>query len=178
MLTRSSVRLLVAGALWVAFTAVGVVTFTSGVETVRIEDRCDPDTFNAVLGAGACVGDGNVTFDELIQKVTEEGAHGAWRFHPDQFHVKTGEGIEAHNIGGETHTFTEVAKFGAGFVPEVNALFDFGDVAPECVNFPAVTKTFVAPGETTDVVSLGAGTHRFQCCIHPWMQTEVTVRRR
>jgi plastocyanin len=170
--------LLVAGALWVAVAAVGVVTFTSGVETVRIEDRCDPDTFNAVLGAGACVGDGDVTFDELVEEVMEDGAHGAWRFHPDEFHVKAGESINAHNIGGETHTFTEVKEFGAGFVPEVNALSDFGDVAPECVNFPAVLETFAAPNETTDTISPGAGRHRFQCCIHPWMRTEVTVRKR
>jgi hypothetical protein len=40
----------------------------SAAPMVKARDACDPATFDAVLGAGACVDGGNVTFDSLIDR--------------------------------------------------------------------------------------------------------------
>ena len=39
-------------------------------------------------------------------------------------------------------------------------------------------RVFVAelpPGASLDVEGLAVGTHRFQCCIHPWMRAAIKV---
>lgn len=152
----------------------------SRTEVVEIEDECDPVTFNAVFGPGTCVGDGNVTVDDLIAELTEHQEHGAWRFHPDELRIKRGERIVATNVGGEVHTFTPVAAFGGGFVPELNELSGTPDPAPECLNaeHPEALNFVVPGGTTTNLVNgLRPGFYRFQCCIHPWMTTELTIRR-
>lgn len=164
----------------------GVAVSSSSVRTVRIEDRCDPATFNAVLGDGACVGDGEETFDEFIAELeaTREARH--WRFKEDDFDVRVGEAINTFNIGGEAHTFTNVAQFGGGFVPELNALSGAGGIVPECIPVVNEAGQFVSPGPLlefpgqsgADRTLTRTGVERFQCCIHPWMRTEVTVRRR
>src|SRR5438477_4420652 len=43
-----------------------------------------------------------------------------WRFDPSRVTVPRGRQLEVENEGGETHTFTKVAKFGGGFVPLLN----------------------------------------------------------
>jgi plastocyanin len=161
----------------------GAALYSSSMETVRIEDRCDPATFNAVLGPGACVGDGDTTFQEFI---TTPGGDPHWRFKEDEFHVRVGESVNSVNIGGEAHTFTKVAQFGGGFVPELNALAGGLTIVPECIPVANANGELVAPGpvlvfpETRSApVLLGQkGVQRFQCCIHPWMRSEVTVRTR
>jgi hypothetical protein len=40
---------------------------------VQILDDCDGETFNAALGEGACVKDGDVTFEELIEQRVTNG---------------------------------------------------------------------------------------------------------
>src|SRR6266545_3049725 len=82
----------------------------------------------------------------------------------------------AHNRGGEDHTFTEVADFGGGCIAAVNALLGLTPV-PECAGFPggAFAATTVSPGDTVTTSPLSPGIHRFECLIHPWMQTTVTV---
>ncbi|HEY7394271.1 MAG TPA: hypothetical protein VH559_05485, partial [Gemmatimonadaceae bacterium] len=100
---------------------------------------------------------------------------GAWKFNPHQFEEKAGTIIEAENRGGETHSFTPVAAFGGGFVPTLNDASGNTTVAPECANPAAVT--LVPSGGHVDMSPLTVGTHRFQCCIHPWMRATVTVRR-
>src|SRR4051795_12878811 len=76
-------------------------------EVVRIQDRCDPATFNAALGPGACVGDGDTTFPEFLDEFADKGFVGHWRFHPDDLTIRAGESVKAVNQGGEAHTFTE-----------------------------------------------------------------------
>src|SRR6266540_2038488 len=48
---------------------------------------------------------------------------------------------------------------------------------PECAGFPggAFAATTVSPGDTVTTSPLSPGIHRFECLIHPWMQTTVTV---
>jgi plastocyanin len=146
---------------------------------VEIRDECDPATFNAVLGEGACVGDGTVTFSDFIAELSATQQVETWRFDPDSGGVDTGEKILAKNVGGETHTFTEVAEFGPGIVPELNELV-FGVPGPPLPEFQSLgPEDFIAPGGSvklrTGKHGLDAGVHRFECAIHPWMQATVMV---
>ena len=144
---------------------------------VRIQDDCDPQTFNAVLGAGACVGDGDTTFDELVAELTEEGEAGAWSFSPERVTLGHGGRLRARNLGGESHSFTRVRRFGPGCVAEVNEILGFpaGAMVREC-RTPTWLRTLLAPGQALRVGALQPGTHRFECLIHPWMRTTVRVQ--
>ena len=100
----------------------------------------------------------------------------AWRNAPGQLKLPAGGTIEAYNKGGEFHTFTEVANFGGGCIAEVNALVGLTPV-PECANAGVLfATTGVAPGDEVETPPLDSGVHRFECLIHPWMRTTVTVR--
>jgi hypothetical protein len=153
-----------------------MATAVVGIHKVRIADKCDPATFNAALGEGACAaGSGNVTFSEFIAALLSEGGHKAWQFIAQPPPIKAEDAIEALDTGGEVHTFTEVAEFGGGFVPELNEPLGLEPVQ-ECGTPQVVNPTFVASGASLEVSRLSPGPHRFQCCIHPWMRTEIDVR--
>lgn len=146
---------------------------------VQIRDECDPASFNAVLGEGACVGDGTVTFSEFIAELAATQQVATWQFDPSLASVQAGEKIVARNVGGETHTFTEVAEFGPGIVPELNELV-FGVPGPPLPEFLTLgPDDFIAPGRKVQIRTgkhgLEPGTHRFECAIHPWMQATVEV---
>src|SRR5215211_629703 len=129
--------------------------------SVQILDDCDAETFNAVLGEGACVKDGGVTFDEFIGQLITMGEAPAWRFAPGQLKLNAGGTITASNRGGEFHTFTEVAAFGGGCVPDINILIGLQPV-PECVNAEELFQTTgVPPGTSLRTDPLATGTHRF-----------------
>jgi len=147
--------------------------------TVTMMDACDPETFNAPppagVGPGTCSRSGGVTFANFLAQLGEHGSIGAWHFAPPNTSAKVGQVFVAVNQGGEVHTFTEVAKFGGGIVPPLNALSGNPIVAPECNALEQ--DDFVAPGATyRDEPLAAAGTARFQCCIHPWMRLEVKVQ--
>jgi hypothetical protein len=151
-----------------------VVHAKSDQRSVQILDNCDPVTFNAVLGDGACVRPGGgLTFDKLVARLVADGRVASWRFSPS--HLKTGAGgiVTANNRGGETHSFTEVAAFGGSCFQEINDLLGTSPV-PECAN-PAVFGTFVPAGGSLATAPLPAGTHLFQCVIHPWQRTTVNA---
>jgi plastocyanin len=143
--------------------------------SVQILDDCDAETFNAVLGEGACVKDGNVTFDEFIEQLITTGEAPAWRFAPDHLKLNAGGTITATNRGGEFHTFSEVAAFGGGCVPELNELLGLEPV-PECAIGDIFQTTGVPPGGSLTTAQLAGGTHRFQCLIHPWQRATVQAR--
>jgi len=154
---------------------------------IHIRDYCDPKTFNAVVGPGTCerasstlnpLSNGAITFQGFVTEVTLDKSVGAWRFVPSQ--VKVGDETKLHlqNLGGETHTFTEVTAFGGGFLPFLNGVGGpTGTVplvpAPACLA-PTATTT-VGPGGTIVINQLSPGVHKFQCCIHPWMRAVVDV---
>jgi hypothetical protein len=144
--------------------------------TVRIEDDCDPVTFNAAVGPDTCVGDGDTEFEELIDELVDEGEAGNWRNHPDDTHVDEGERVRLKNVGGEAHTFTRVDEFGGGCVPELNAVLGLAPAAPEVCEeaFAAI----LLPGQAAALpaADLHEGHNLFQCMIHPWMHAEIEVR--
>ncbi|MHA7154163.1 cupredoxin domain-containing protein [Arthrobacter sp. TMN-50] len=146
---------------------------------IEMQDDCDPATFNAALGEGACVGDGDTTFDELFESLAERNPDGHWRNHPERTHVRKGSDLVISNTGGEFHTFTEVAKFGAGCVPEINDVLGLvGPPAADCGAAFSDPRTALPAGASGTVATheMSAGIHRFMCMIHPWMNTEVEVR--
>jgi plastocyanin len=142
---------------------------------VQILDACDPETFNAAVGEGTCVRNGGISFDRFIDQLINKGEAPAWRFSPERFKLKAGGTVTARNRGGEFHTFSEVAAFGGGCVPEINELLGLVSV-PEC-SIPGIFEaTGVPPGASLTTDPLAAGQHRFMCLIHPWQRTTATSR--
>jgi plastocyanin len=145
-------------------------------------DECDPATFNAALGTGFCK---NVslaalgfatTLQDLFMKAAVRTPDPGWDFEPDTLKIKQGAVVLVTNQGGEPHTFTEVKKFGGGFV---NGLNGGEQVVSECVGGfknVDVAKTRLLQGSNVAVTDLEKGTHQFQCCIHPWMRMTVEVK--
>ena len=146
-------------------------------------DECDPTTFNAVLGPDFCK---NValafvlpfatTFDHLFAEAAAGAPDPGWDFEPDSVTIRKGTPLVVVNQGGEPHTFTEVAKFGGGFVPPLNG----GEaIVPECAGGfkdVAVARTRILQGSQLQVTGLSKGEHLFECCIHPWMRMTVEVK--
>jgi plastocyanin len=142
-------------------------------------DECDPATFNAALGADFCH---NVTlgaFTTLPDLFAKAGAGTPdpnWDFEPDELKIDEGTILSVANEGGEPHTFTEVEKFGGGFIAGLN---NGQETASECSNGFAnlnVAKTRILQGSELKVTGLKKGKHEFQCCIHPWMRVTVDVK--
>lgn len=151
---------------------------------VVMTDDCDPATFNAAVGPGACIGHGETTFQAFLAELAATRRVDDWEFDPDDVdNIATNGRVTAQNDGGETHSFTQVKKFGGGFVAPLNAPSGNPVPAPECARtvngnlIPASSAlaTLVPAGHQIDSAPLAAGTHLFQCCIHPWMRTVVTV---
>jgi plastocyanin len=119
---------------------------------VELRDDCEPATFNAVLGPGACVGGGTTTFSDFIAELQQDKVASDWVFDPDQVTIHVGDSLAVQNTGGETHTFTKVTSFGGGLVPPLNVLS--GNLVP-AVPAPGVNvfATFVAPGGRTTASS-------------------------
>ena len=141
------------------------------VRNVQILDRCDPASFNAMFGDGICtLRNSGVPVEQFLARVNpRDGGHSAWRFSPGQMRLKPGQTLKLNNRGGETHTFTEVVDFGGGIIPELNDTLPPGTPLAE----PIGDLRFIAAGERLDMSALPAGTHRFECLIHPWMQSTV-----
>ena len=140
-------------------------------------DACDPATFNTAIGPGTCVRPGGgVPFNLFLKQVQTLHKSQAWQFAPGAVTATTTDPIEVRNIGGEVHTFTEVAKFGGGLVPLLNDLGGFGAMAPECGAPPNEDNHILNPGDSFTFTEDGVGTHLYQCCIHPWMHETLTIR--
>lgn len=164
----------IAGSLILVLALASTTMAASQDRRVTLLDDCDASTFNAVLGPGACAKDGGVTFGEFIDQLLTSGQAPAWRNAPERIRLAEDGTIDAYNLGGEFHTFTEVAAFGGGCVDEINALLGLSPVA-ECAIPGIFGSTGVAPGDELEGAPLGPGVHRFECLIHPWMRTTVTV---
>ena len=173
-------------AVFAAFTAFALLSLTVGAgafqgdKKVRLLDDCEPTTFNAAIGPGTCIGNGHTTFLEFIEELEETQDVHKWRNQPSQMHLNVGRPLLIENRGGEVHTFTPVAEFGGGLVPDLNVLSGNPVVIPECSPANAGSIDFlpagaVVPGPTAGTSGLPVGITRFQCCIHPWMRTVVEV---
>jgi plastocyanin len=143
-------------------------------------DECDPVTFNQALGPDFCK---NVTLgafttlDDLFAKAQAGHPDKKWDFEPDTLRIKQGTTVSVVDQGGEPHTFTEVAQFGGGFIPQLNAPGE--ETAPECSGGFAkvkVARTRLLQGSAVQLSGLSKGEHNFQCCIHPWMRMKVEVK--
>ncbi len=181
---------LAVGALFLPVASGGA---SSGVQIIRVQDFCEPNSFNAAVGPGTCLRDPTVnqgkrvTFGEFIGALSDNPAailegrdHKGWRFAPDQVTVEQGETLDIQNRGFEFHTFTGVGAFGGGCIPPLNGPFGFG-LGPNCgdANVNGTPDEFevsgVAAGAGLTVSGLSVGTHLFQCFVHPWMRTTVEV---
>lgn len=146
---------------------------------IAMVDDCDPADA-AWAPVGGCVQKrGSVTLAEFNAELSSTLAptsvigHASWRNDPSYDLIRQGQSIVVRNIGGRPHTFTKVAQFGAGRVP--NPALNKGLLpAPECAN--AADSPNVAPGDRVVVSGLAVGSHRFQCCLHPWMRAVVEVK--
>jgi plastocyanin len=143
-------------------------------------DECDPTTFNAALGPDFChnvtIG-AFTTLDQLFAQAAAGTPDPGWDFEPDTLRIKKGTPVVVVDQGGEPHTFTEVAKFGGGFIPGLNAPGE--NTVPECVGGfknVAVARTRILQGSHTEIKDLSKGEHLFECCIHPWMRVKVEVK--
>ena len=153
--------------------AVSVSRAVGGAERiVSIMDACDPASFEAQ--GVSCIRSGGVTFEQFLDLLGKHQSVGSWHFAPGIVNARVGQELVAINRGGEVHTFTEVEEFGGGIVPGLNALSGNPVPAPECLALEP--DDFIEPGGryTDDVEE--AGTEHYQCCIHPWMRTDVSAR--
>jgi hypothetical protein len=57
---------------------------------VNMQDACDPASFNAVIGAGACTRAGRMKFDDFIATLTRLGFVGPWHFAQNNANVPAG----------------------------------------------------------------------------------------
>src|ERR1043165_5896163 len=171
-------------AIWAVCGTIALLSLTVGAgaiqgdKKIRLLDDCDPTSFNAVLGDGACIGSGHTTFDQFIAELEKTQDAHAWRNQPSNMQINVGRPTIIENRGGETHTFTEVANFGGGFVNELNGISGNQIPPPECLHFGAIV--FIPAGGAEEGPTAGSsdlpvGSHKFQCCIHPWMRTVIDV---
>ncbi len=166
-------------AVAVLVSGIGVGTADEASKLVKVRDECT-NSFNIFFGDPAICQqpDGKVDIFPFLDYLTRHQQHPLWRFDPASFDLPTGKQIVLQNLGGEFHTWTEVAQFGGGVIPELN----FGQpTRPECLAGESVNNVFLeyqdsVPGATAGSAALPSGTHKFMCCIHPWMQTVVKVK--
>jgi hypothetical protein len=163
------------GAAWV-LSKPGATALAKQDENILMLDDCDPADPGWTPTGGCTLKPkkGDVSTSEFFALAfTTLGpgvliGHPSWRNEPSYISTKRGEEVEISNKGGRVHSFTEVADFGGGFVPQLNGSLQ---PAPECANPAAVE--LVAPGDKTKIKSLTPGLHKYQCCIHPWMRAAV-----
>jgi len=142
---------------------------------IAIRDDCDPRDPGWAPTGGCLLRRGDVNFAEFNAELSSPFSlsvvgHMAWRMDPTYLKLRSGRSVRVTNVGGRTHTFTEVAQFGGGKIP--SPTLNKGLVtAPEC---PASVD--IAPGGSTTVSGLTVGNHKFQCCIHPWMREIIKVK--
>ena len=183
--------LLVLGALLVSGVAGAYAQSAAGLSsdiTLHIRDYCDPASFNAAVGPDTCVRDttpGAITFGGFVAELTADKSAGAWRFVPNEISAAQAATLLVTNLGGETHTFTQVKDFGGGFVDFLNGLSGNPTPAPECAQTvngqlvpqpPGPDNIFVTPGTTVDVPLDQEVNAKYQCCIHPWMRLTISPR--
>jgi plastocyanin len=167
------IGVLVVSLLAVCFVAPGAAS-AGAVRNVQIMDRCDPASFNAMFGMVVCTSrNSGVNVNTFLARLNpKDGGHSAWRFSPGQLSLKPGTTLQLNNLGGETHTFTEVANFGATPIPAFALLNNaLPPGTPQAV--PIGDLRFIAAGEQIEMTALSPGAHLFECLIHPWMRATV-----
>jgi hypothetical protein len=150
-----------------------------GDHRIAMIDDCDPADASWAAVGGCLQRRGTVTLAEFNAEASSTLAptsvigHPSWRNDPGYDVIKEGQSLVVRNEGGRPHTLTRVAQFGGGRAPNP-ALSKGLAPAPECAN--AATSPNIAPGDRTVISGLAVGSHRFQCCLHPWMRAVVEVK--
>jgi hypothetical protein len=176
MISPRSIQAGVGGTLLSALLFVSVSSASANQQvTVQLRDDCDPGTFNAAVGPGTCVRKGNTTFDEFFAQLRRNKSVDGWRFNPDHAGLHVGDSLVATNRGGEQHTFTRVAQFGGSIVPPIDAALGNPAPPPECGAAVRIASGASTAPRVAGSPTLPVGQNLFQCCIHPWMRTAVTV---
>ena len=168
-----------------------VLVATANPTVIRMQGPCDPATFNAAVGPGTCIGNGQITFDHFLRELGQAQKVGSWFFTPAAGTLEAGTPLSLENRAGEVHTFTKVKEFGGGFIPFLNTLSGTPVPAPECATTamgmlipkPESPSNIFVEAETTepgptagDAILPSGQSVKFQCCIHPWMRTELRTR--
>jgi hypothetical protein len=139
---------------------------------LELRDACDKASWDVEFPGLCTKSTGSVSLPEFRAELAKGGS-GAWWIRQREITLDAGDSIAATDVGGIVHTFTEVQQFGKGCVDEWNT------AVKETVNncdFGKFLGTLVQPGATNQPQVLDVGVHNFQCLIHPWMRTVVTVR--
>src|SRR5262245_2861057 len=119
--------------------------------TIFAMDRCEPDSFNLVIGPDGCVRNGGVKFDVFEKRLNpQDGGHNAWRNSRSDIVLTSDQHLTVVNSGGEDHTFTEVVDFGAGIVPPLNAALPPGTPPAQPIGNP----NFFGAGDTIELDTL------------------------
>lgn len=142
---------------------------------IAVLDDCDPNDPSWAATGGCSRKNGAVTNAEFGAFLASPLSlsvvgHPAWRNEPSYIKIDAGQSVRVTNEGGRGHTFTAVANFGGGRVPPLRMGLT---PAPECL--ATAPADDLLPGATIEVDGLSVGTHRFQCCIHPWMRGSIKV---
>src|SRR3954454_21158820 len=93
------------------------------VRKVRMQDRCDPATFNAMFGDGVCQPHNGelITVGEFLSHLNPvDFGDSKWNMHPDMIDIKVGDSLSVSVRGGELHSFTKVDEFGPGCLAGLN----------------------------------------------------------
>jgi hypothetical protein len=145
-------------------------------------DACDPTTFNGMFGAGTCVKEGRTLLGDFVAQVSETHAAKGWHLTSANATARLGIDILGNNVGGEVHTFTAVRQFGDGSIfGPLNDVLGDPVVANECTQLddddlvPSGGKYAIEAEKLASVVDAN-GIARVQCCIHPWMRTEIHMQ--
>jgi hypothetical protein len=147
------------------------------VKNMRLIDKCDKASWDVEFANLCTFNAGSVTLARFRADLAKGGNGGWWINNRDET-IDVGDSLHVINEGGIVHTFTEVRSFGQGVVDEWNQAVPR---QPKAINAAGVPVSFadfgtaVASGATADVVPT-KGVHRYQCIIHPWMRSVVTVR--
>ena len=147
------------------------------VKNMRLLDACDKASWDVEFNNLCTTNAGSVTLAKFRADLAKGGS-GAWWINNRDETIDAGDSLHVSNEGGIVHSFTEVKSYGQGLVPEWNQAVptEGPAIKPDgsAVGF-ADFATIVAPGTSTDVTP-AKGVHKYQCIIHPWMRTVVTVR--
>jgi plastocyanin len=177
---RRSVTALAMGAAAVAslvLTAPAASADSPQVKTMRLLDQCDKATWDVEFPGLCTASAGSVTLARFRADLAK-GGNGNWWINNRSETIDSGDSLHVLNQGGIVHTFTEVQTYGKGLIDEWNqAVPNDGPaitIAGNPVGF-ADFATAVNPGTSSDIVPT-KGVHKYQCIIHPWMRTVVTVQ--
>ncbi|WP_157720203.1 cupredoxin domain-containing protein [Friedmanniella luteola] len=140
---------------------------------LELRDACDKASWDVEFPGLCTRSTGSVTLPEFREELAD-GGDGAWWIRQRAIGLDQGDAIEATNVGGIIHTFTEVDTFGKGCVEEWNKAVT--ETVDNC-DFGKFLGTLVPAGTSSAAQHPAVGVHKFQCLVHPWMRTTVTVKK-